>query len=93
MILGWLWSLSLECKKREVRRTGVDEACKVWRPGSCTLPQTHAQTTTVFVAGDGAGAHQTWGKRGERGEGGGEEQGVKGVINLFYALARRGFYM
>lgn len=33
------------------------------------------------------------GNRGEREEGGGEEWGVKGVINLCYALARRGFYM
>lgn len=63
--------------KREVRRTGVDEACKVWRPGSCTLPQTHAQTTTVCVAGDGAGAHQTWGGgRREREKREGAKSGV-----------------
>lgn len=33
------------------------------------------------------------GNRGEREEGGGEERGVKGVINLCYALAGGGFYM
>lgn len=49
--------------------TGVDEARKVWRPGSCTPTQTHAQTTTVCVAGDGAGAHQTLGAQGGGGRG------------------------
>lgn len=56
---------------------GADEACKVWRPGSCTLPQTHAQTPTVCVAGDGAGARQTWGEQGRERGGRGRRAGCE----------------
>lgn len=44
---------------------------KVWHPGSRTPTQTHAQTTAICVAGDGAGARQTSGERG-----GGERAGA-----------------
>lgn len=54
---------------REVRRTSVEDEHEAWHPGSRTPTQTHAQTTAVCVAGDGAGAHQTSREQGRGGRG------------------------
>lgn len=58
-------------------RAGVDWEGEVWHPAWHTPTQTHAQTATVCLAGDGTGA-----RRPDMGGGAGCEMSHKSMIQV-----------